>query len=35
MNRRDAVTVRAYRVATSATMILMLAQALGAGKKWG
>ncbi len=35
LNRRDLVKVRAYRVATTATMIMMLAQSLGAGKKWG
>ena len=35
LNRRDVVKVRAYRAATTATMIMMLAQALGAGKKWG
>ena len=35
MNRRDLLKVRAYRVATTATMMMMLAQSLGAGKKWG
>ena len=35
MNRRDVLKVRAYRVATTATMMMMLAQSLGAGKKWG
>jgi hypothetical protein len=35
LSRRDAVKVRAYRAATTATMIMMLAQAFGAGKKWG
>ena len=35
MTRRDLAKVRAYRVATSAAMMLMLAQSLGAGKKWG
>ena len=35
LTRRDLVKVRAYRAATSAAMIMMLAQSLGAGKKWG
>ncbi len=34
MTRRDLVKVRAYRCATTATMLMMLAQSLGAGKKW-
>ena len=35
LNRRDLAKVRAYRAATSAAMVMMLAQSLGAGKKWG
>ena len=35
LSTRDLLTVRAYRVATTATMMLMLAQTLGARKKWG
>ncbi len=35
LTRRDLVKVRAYRVATTATMMMVLAQSLGAGKKWG
>ena len=33
LNRRDVVKVRVYRAATTATMVMMLAQALGAGNK--
>ena len=33
-HRRVAAKVRIYRCATSATMLMMLAQSLGAGKKW-
>jgi hypothetical protein len=32
---RDAATVRLYRCATTATMLVVLAESLGAGKKWG
>ena len=35
LSRRDLVKVRTYRVATTAATMMMLAQALGAGKKWG
>ena len=35
LNRRDVVKVRVYRAATTATMLMVLAQSLGAGKKWG
>ncbi len=34
-NRRDAATVKLYRCATTATMLVVLAESLGAGKKWG
>ena len=34
-NHRTAAQVRLYRVATTATMLMVLAQSLGAGKKWG
>jgi len=34
-SRRTDVQVRLYRVATTATMLMVLAQSLGAGKKWG
>ena len=33
--RRDAIQVKLYRCATTATMLMVLAQSLGAGKKWG
>jgi hypothetical protein len=33
--RRDALQVTLYRCATTATMLMVLAQAFGAGKKWG
>jgi hypothetical protein len=32
---RDAATVRLYRCATTAAMMVVLAESLGAGKKWG
>jgi hypothetical protein len=34
-SRRTDVQVRVYRAATTATMLMVLAQSLGAGKKWG
>jgi len=34
-DRRLAAKVRLYRCATTATMLMVLAQSLGAGKKWG
>ena len=34
LNRRDRVMFRAYRCATTATMLVVALQALGAGKKW-
>ena len=33
-SRRNAIQVNAYRAATTATMLMVLAQSLGAGKKW-
>ena len=33
--RRTAIQVRVYRCATTAAMLAILVESLGAGKKWG